>query len=189
MNANPATGVFEHVVREVWIVTAAHGEHRGGLAATFVNPASIVPAMPRVVAGISKAHETWKLIEASGSFAAHLVDESQLELVWQFGLQSSREADKFAGVESRTATTGSPILVDAIAWIDCRVESRLDTGDRTIYLAEVVEAAVLREATPLSLQRLLTLAPAGKRELLRTQIAADADRDADAIARWRTLRD
>ena len=189
MNANPATGVFERVVREVWIVTAAHGEHRGGLAATFVNPASIVPAMPRVVAGISKAHETWKLIEASGSFAAHLVDESQLELVWQFGLQSSREADKFAGVESRTATTGSPILVDAIAWIDCRVESRLDTGDRTIYLAEVVEAAVLREATPLSLQRLLTLAPAGKRELLRTQIAADADRDADAIARWRTLRD
>jgi flavin reductase (DIM6/NTAB) family NADH-FMN oxidoreductase RutF len=188
LNAKAATDIFERVEREVWIVTAAHAGRRGGLAATFVNPASIVPSMPRIVAGISKAHETRKLIEASRSFAAHLVDESQLELVWQFGLQSSRDADKFAGLQTTTAATGSPILRDALCWLDCRVESQLDTGDRTLYLAEVVDAAVLRESRPLSLQRLLKLATSEKLELLRTQLAADAARDAVEIARWRHTR-
>jgi flavin reductase (DIM6/NTAB) family NADH-FMN oxidoreductase RutF len=188
VSARSATGVLERVVREVWIVTAAHAGRRVGMAATFLNPASIVPSLPRVVAGISKAHETWKLIEASGAFAAHLLDESQLELVWRFGLQSSRDADKFDGLETKTAATGSPILVDAVAWIDCRVEGRLDTGDRTVYLAEVVDSAVLRETSPLTLQRLLQLAPRDKMELMRTQLVADAELDAAAIAAWRGTR-
>lgn len=172
----------------MWIVTAAHEGRLGGLAATFVNPASIVPAMPRIVVGIAKTHETWKLIAASGSFAAHLVDESQLELVWRFGLQSSREADKFAGLATTTAATGSPILNECVAWLDCRVEESFDTGDRTLFLAEVVETALLRDDRPLSLQRLLKLAPPERLKLLRTQLAADAARDADEIARWRKTR-
>jgi len=108
--------------------------------------------------------------------------------VWRFGLQSSRDADKFAGLETIKAATGSPILADSLAWIDCRVEARFDTGDRTIYLAEVIEAAILRDARPLNLQRLLKLAPPEKRELLRTQLAADASHDAVAIAHWREAR-
>ena len=58
--------------------------------------------------------------------------------MWRFGLRSGRDADKLAGLSMTTATTGSPILTDALGWLDCRVEARLDTGDRTVYLAEVV---------------------------------------------------
>jgi len=183
-----ATTIFDRIEREVWIVTAEHAGRRSGLAATFVSPASIVPEMPRLIAGFAKTHETWKLIEASGAFAAHLVDESQLELMWRFGLQTSRDADKFAGLQMTTAATGSPILLDAFAWLDCRVETRLDTGDRTIYVAAVVEAGLLRDARPLNLPRLLKLAPPEKRDLLRSQLAADALHDTAAIARWRAAR-
>lgn len=188
MDARTATILFQRIEREVWIVTAAHGGRRGGLVATFINPASIVPKMPRVIAGIAKTHETWKLIEASGAFALHLVDESQLNLVWRFGLQSSRDADKFAGVKTTLAATGSPIVCDALAWLDCRVESRLETGDRTIYLAEVADAALVRDQRPLNLQRLLQIAPPDKLGILRQQIAADAARDAEAITQWRKKR-
>jgi flavin reductase (DIM6/NTAB) family NADH-FMN oxidoreductase RutF len=104
------------------------------------------------------------------------------------GFNRRANADKFAGLETITAATGSPILADSLAWIDCRVEARFDTGDRTIYLAEVIEAAILRDARPLNLQRLLKLAPPEKRELLRTQLAADASHDAVAIANWREAR-
>jgi flavin reductase (DIM6/NTAB) family NADH-FMN oxidoreductase RutF len=188
LDATTATHLFQRIEREVWIVTAAHGERRAGLVATFVNPASIVPQLPRIVAGIAKTHETWKLIEASGAFALHLVDESQLELVWRFGLQSSRDADKFAGVQTTVAATGSPIVCEALAWLDCRVECRLDTGDRTIFLAEVADAAILREQKPLNLQRLLQIAPPEKRAILREQMTADAVRDAEAITEWRQAR-
>src|SRR5579859_3944069 len=129
MDGKEISRLFERVDREVWIVTAAQAGRRGGLVATFVAPASIVPEMPRIIAGIAKTHETWKLIAASGAFAAHLVEESQAALVWRFGLQSSRDVDKFAGLEVDTAATGNPILREVLAWLDCRVETRMDTGD------------------------------------------------------------
>jgi flavin reductase (DIM6/NTAB) family NADH-FMN oxidoreductase RutF len=185
LDPKSATRVFERVEREVWIVTAACAGRRGGLAATFVNPASIAPEIPRIAAGIGKRHETWKLIEGSGAFAVHLLDESQLDLVWRFGLQSSRDADKFADLETTTGPTGSPIIANAVAWLDCRVEARLDTGDRTIYLAAIVDSAVNRNEKPLSLQRLLKIAPPDKLSLLREQMTADAQQDAEEISRWR----
>jgi flavin reductase (DIM6/NTAB) family NADH-FMN oxidoreductase RutF len=188
MDAKEFGRLFERVDREVWIVTAAHDGRRGGLVATFVAPASIVRAMPRIIAGIAKTHETWKLIEASGAFAAHLLEESEAELVWRFGLQSSRDVDKFAGLEVGTAATGSPILPGALAWLDCRVETSMDTGDRTVYLGEVCAGECKSDARPLRLQKLLAIASPENKKILREQMSADAARDAEAIKRWRARR-
>jgi flavin reductase (DIM6/NTAB) family NADH-FMN oxidoreductase RutF len=178
--------VFERVDREVWIVTAARSGRRAGLVATFVAPASIVPEMPRVIAGIAKTHETRNLIEASGAFAVHLLAESQTDLVWQFGLQSSRAVDKFAELPIQTSVTGSPILRDALAWLDCRVETRMDTGDRTVYLAEVLDCDSRSDARPLTLQKLLASASSEHKQTLRDQMATDAAKDREAIERWRS---
>ncbi len=188
MDSKQIGHLFERVEREVWIVTAAHGRRRGGLVATFVAPASIVPEIPRVIAGIAKTHETWNLIESSDAFGLHLVKESQAELVWRFGLRSSRDVDKFAGLDVTTSATGSPILRDALAWLDCRVETRMDTGDRTIFLGEVVAGESKSDAPPLTLQKLLVSASAEQRRTLSEQLAADAVRDAEAIRSWRAGR-
>jgi flavin reductase (DIM6/NTAB) family NADH-FMN oxidoreductase RutF len=185
MDAKAISRLFERVDREVWIVTAAHAGRRGGLVATFVSPASIVLEMPRIIAGIAKTHETWKLIEGSGAFAAHLLEATQAALVWRFGLASSRDVDKFDGLEVDTAATGSPIIRDAVAWLDCRVETRMDTGDRTIYLGEVCDGHSRSAAHPLTLQELLAAASPEQRATLREQMTADAARDAEAITRWR----
>ena len=188
MDAKAISQLFQRIDREVWVVTAAHAGRRGGLVATFVAPSSIVPEMPRIIMGIAKTHETWKLIEGSGAFAAHLIEPAQAELVWRFGLTSSRDVDKFAGLEVDRAATGSPILRDALAWLDCRVETRMDTGDRTIYLGAVCEGASKSDARPLSVETLLASAPAERIQTLREQMKADAARDAEAIRQWRLRR-
>lgn len=171
--------------RELWVVTATDGTHKGGLIATFVNTASIVPTMPRVVVGLSHRHRTWELVETSGAFALHLLPEEHLDWVVRFGLQSSRASDKFAGLNHAPGRSGSPILTDAAGWLDCRVEARRETGDRTIYLAEVVDARAPRVSPVLTVQRMLRLVP----ESIRARLAEDRDRDAladaEAIRRWR----
>ena len=184
----PAASVFALVDRALWVVTAASGQRHGGLVATFVSDASIVPELPRVVAGLAKQHHTWGLVEESGAFALHLIDEGLLEWVWRFGLASGRDGDKLAGLDVRAGPTGSPILADALAWLDCRVEARLDTGDRTLYLAEVVAAGVNRPGTPLTFQRMLQFAPPGRRAELRRRYDADGKADAAAIRAWRERR-
>src|SRR5215211_7895101 len=84
--------------RTVWIVTARTESGNGGLVATFVQNASIVPAAPRLIAGIAAHHHTWQLITRSRAFAAHLITKEHAHLLWRFGLASGKQVDKFAGV-------------------------------------------------------------------------------------------
>ena len=185
-NLAAVRAVFEQLDRELWLVTAAAGPRRGGLIATCVSQASIVPGLPRVLVGLVKQHHTWELVEAGGAFALHLLGEEHLDWVWRFGLRSGRDGDKLADLSARAGPTGSPLLEGALAWLDCRVEARLDAGDRTVYLAEVVAAELSRPGPPLTLRRLLPLAPPEKLHELKEQMTREAAADARAILGWRS---
>jgi flavin reductase (DIM6/NTAB) family NADH-FMN oxidoreductase RutF len=185
MDVSAAGTLLASLDREVWLVTAAAAGRRSGLIATFVSSASIVPDIPRLLVGIARQHFTWGLIEASDAFALHLLREVNIDWVWRFGLNSGRQGDKFAGVATRTAFTGSPLLEGAMGWLDCRVEARLDTGDRTVYLADVVAADAGHAGPPLTMRRLIELAPRDRVEELKRQLQADSAIDAQAIRAWR----
>ena len=185
MPMNPFADLFGLLDRELWLVTARAGDRAGGCIATFVSQASLAPELPRVLVGLARHHFTWELIESSNAFAMHLLTEEQLDWVWRFGLQSGRHLDKLKGIQASTAETGSPILDAALGWLDCRVEARLDTGDRTVYLAEGVAGARLRAEQPLTVRRMLQLAPAEKQQALKTQVQRDSATDAAAILAWR----
>jgi flavin reductase (DIM6/NTAB) family NADH-FMN oxidoreductase RutF len=185
MDATQIGKIYDQLDPPLWLVTAADGGRRGGLIATTVAQASIVPEMPRQLITIDKRHNTHSLIEASGAFALHLIDETQLDLVWRFGLQSGREIDKLAGLESHAGETGSPLLSRALAWLDCRVEGRLDSGDRTVYLAAVIDGRLQRTDPPLTSRRLFSIAPPDKQKIMDEQYVHDARLDAAAIQQWR----
>jgi flavin reductase (DIM6/NTAB) family NADH-FMN oxidoreductase RutF len=188
MDTTDASALFAWLDREVWLVTAQAGSHRGGLIATFVSQATIVPDLPRILLGVAKTHHTWKLIESSAAFALHLLGEEQIELVWRFGLESGRDVDKFANLPYQTGNTGSPLLENAVGWLDCRVETKLDVGDRTIYLAEVVQAQVRQFGPPLTQKRVLQLAPSDKLSEMKRQLHQDSLSDEAAILAWRMTR-
>jgi len=188
MNAEVIANLFARLDPALWLVTAASGSRRGGLIATFVSQASIVPAMPRVLIGLARHHFTWELIEASRAFGLHLLGEAHLEWVWRFGLRSGRADDKMEGLRLESQP-GPPLLADAVAWLQCRVETSLDTGDRTIFLGEVLEGKVLSSAPVLTMKRLLELAPAEKLRELKDSVARDETVDAVAIQAWRTEHD
>jgi flavin reductase (DIM6/NTAB) family NADH-FMN oxidoreductase RutF len=185
MDATAATTLFAWMDREVWLLTARAGERRGGLIATLVEPASIVPDLPRVLVNLGKQHHTAELVQASGAFALHLLPEEQIELVWRFGLASGRQLDKFAGLTVKETPTGSPLLGDAIGWLDCRVEASLDCGDRTLYVAEVLQGEVTHFTRPLTARRLLELATPGRLAELQRRRQHDSYIDGEAILAWR----
>jgi len=177
--------VYAQLDPPLWLVTAAGGFRYGGLIATTVTQASIVSEMPRQLITVDRRHNTHALIEGSGAFAMHLIDETQLDLVWRFGLQSGRDIDKFAGLLFRTGATGSPLLPEALAWFDCRVEARMDSGDRTVYLAAVVDGRLERTDPPLTSRRFFELAPPDKQKIMSEQYEHDARLDAESIQQWR----
>jgi flavin reductase (DIM6/NTAB) family NADH-FMN oxidoreductase RutF len=185
LDKTAASALCAWLDREVWLVTAYAGERRGGLIATFVSQASLVPNLPRMLVGVARQHHTWELIESSGAFALHLLGQHNFDWVAQFGLRSGHDVDKFESRSTQTAFTGSPILGEAIGWLDCLVETRLDTGDRTVYLGQVVQSAVTHYGPPLTLKQVLERASKEMLGELKRLIHHDSQIDAQAIRAWR----
>ena len=188
MNERVSQEVLRLADRTLWIVTASDGTAKGGLVATFVNSASLVPSLPRLLIGLAPHHRTWQLIRHSRSFAAHLVTEDRCDLIWRFGLASGRTSDKFSGIDWKYGQTGSPLIEAALGWLECSVEEEFDIGDRTIFVGAAIDAAIQGSGTPLTASRMVALATAEQRERLRVDRDDDAALDAAAIVEWRNMR-
>jgi len=178
--------VFAQTDRELWILTASDGERRGGLLASSVASASIVPHLPRIVVNISKQHFTWELLQKNPAFVLHLLRDDQFDLAWKFGTTSGRSADKLAGLDMESLASLSGVrLTEVAGWLACRVETSLELGGRTLYVAEVVEGAWVGPGSPLTMQRMICTATPDQLRQLRSQMADDAAYDAKAIEAFR----
>ena len=161
----------------IWIVTSAADGKRGGLVSTTVTSISIVSDLPRVTVGLSKQHATLPIVEEAGAFALHQIDEKHLDWVWRFGTQSSRDVDKFEGLEWEADENGCPVLTEAIATLHCRVNAFFDIGDRQICLASVTGGNIQSDAKALGMHRMLELASEKELGILSLQLKSDAGKD------------
>jgi len=185
MSRDAAASLFSLMQRQLWVVTAAAGDRRGGLVATFVSRASIVESMPRVLVGLGVRQNTTELVEQSSALVAHLLTETEADWVWNFGLDSGRDRDKLAGLDTRTGSSGAPVLSAAKAWLECRVEKTMATGDRVVALADVIDAAAEPDLIPLTVERLREIAPPHRLERMDQLFARDGELDARLIAEFR----
>lgn len=185
MDETAASALFAWLNRELWLITSHHEGQSGGLIATQVTPVSIVPDLPRVLVCVAHHHYTWSIIEQSQSFAVHLLGQENVSWVRHFGLQSGHEINKFASVPYSTAKTGSPIVEGAIGWLDCRIESKLDIGDRSVIIGDVVDSNITCYGPPLTLQQLQQYYSAEIQSEMRQKYHQDAVIDAEAIRAWR----
>ncbi len=176
---------FALVDPQLWLISSAFENLRSGLIATFVTKASIVPDCPRFVIGLARQHETCRLVEESGSCVLHLFSQDKCEWVEQFGVPTGSQIDKFAQVDIQTLKTGAPVLSEAIAAFDCQVEQSWSTGDRLLFLLQVVEAKVLNPGTPLRFSEMWNAAPTELRQKLSSLLARDQQIDRQAILKWR----
>lgn len=146
MPASPVE-LFRRLSAGVYVITAAADGKSGGFTAAWAMQVSFDPLL--VAVSINPGNATWALIERSRRFTINVLESTQHGLARHFGLQSGRRVNKFAGVPT-IATAGPPILADALAWLDCRLDHQTAAGDHVVVLAHVVGGDVLNfNAMPL----------------------------------------
>jgi flavin reductase (DIM6/NTAB) family NADH-FMN oxidoreductase RutF len=62
-----------------------------------------------------------------------------------------RVGNKFGDIAFKLSGNGCPILEQALAYFECRVVDKIERGDHTVFVAEVIDAGVQREGQPLTL--------------------------------------
>jgi flavin reductase (DIM6/NTAB) family NADH-FMN oxidoreductase RutF len=124
------------------IVCAEHDGQRGGLAVAWATQI----ATDRVLICVGQQSATRELILASEAFGLSVLGANQVEVARAFGRRSSRNVDKFEGLDYHTSETGSPLLDDCAIALDCRVETVFERGSQRLIVGRVVAAERRREA-------------------------------------------
>lgn len=137
--------ILGHWASGVAIVTTRTPEGRPcGLTANAFASLSLEPAL--ILVCIEKTADTHDCVRAAGAFAVNMLGSDAERDARRF---AAWEVDrKFDGLAYRAEQTGSPILDDALAWVDCRVHAEYDGGDHTIFIGAVV-AGDAAEGNPL----------------------------------------
>jgi flavin reductase (DIM6/NTAB) family NADH-FMN oxidoreductase RutF len=138
MSVDPAIfkAVMSRFATGVTVVTSAYQDQRHGLTVSSFSSVSLNP--PLVLVCIENSLYSRELIEKSGVFAVNILKADQRDWGMRFAGMIPGIEDRFADIDCKTAVTGSPILVDCLAWVDCRIYQQYDGGDHTIFVGEVV---------------------------------------------------
>lgn len=121
----------------VTIVTCSEGGSAHGCAANAVLSVSLEPAL--MLISLAQASRTRVAVERAGAFAINILPDSA-EGIELCSLFASRAEDKFGRVPHRSGRFGAPVLEDALAWLECSVETIQVAGDHTLFVGRVTDA-------------------------------------------------
>ena len=131
----------------VYIVGVKQGEQLNAFTATWFTQVSFTP--PLVALGIKRDSHSLDMIRQEQVFSVNFLGKEGKPLAEHFVKPATVVGEKLKDVKHRVGTTGTPILEEAIAFVECRVrEIANQHGDHAIVIGEVVEAGVTTKDAP-----------------------------------------
>jgi flavin reductase (DIM6/NTAB) family NADH-FMN oxidoreductase RutF len=122
------------------LVGSRSGDERNAMTTSWITQLSMEPVLIGV--GVDNSAVTHRLITEGGSFTVNLWDAADTRSFVKFSKPAVGDGDTLNGRGVQAGTTGAPIFDEAIAWMDCEVRHVLDLGSHTLFVGEVVDAAI-----------------------------------------------
>lgn len=132
------------------MVTSNDGARDNGLIVNTVSQLTNTPN--RVAVTINKANYSHHIIQQTGIMNVNCLDVSAPFSVFQnFGFQSGRTADKFAGIEELRSDNGLRFLPQYCnSFLSLKVESYVDLDTHGMFICTVTEARVMSDKETMS---------------------------------------
>jgi flavin reductase (DIM6/NTAB) family NADH-FMN oxidoreductase RutF len=113
------------------------------MLASWVSQASFTP--PGFTVAVAKDRAIESLMQVGDRFVLNILEEGNYQILMKHFLKRFPPgADRFAGVKTQTASNGSPILTDALAYLECEVASRMECSDHWIVYSQVTNGRVAK---------------------------------------------
>lgn len=138
-------GVMRRFPTGVTIVTTVDENARPkGFTANAFASVSLEP--PMVLVCVNRAARSHPLISLAGKFCVNILTLDQEKWAVRFATGETR--DPFENLTYRTHKTGSPVIDDALGYLDCELAEEHTVGTHTIFVGNVV-ACGSRDGAPL----------------------------------------
>jgi flavin reductase (DIM6/NTAB) family NADH-FMN oxidoreductase RutF len=120
------------------------------MTTSWITQLSMEPVLIGV--GVDNTAVTHRLISEGGSFTVNLWNSEDTKVFVKFSKPATDDGATLNGRPVRPATTGAPVFEEAVAWLDCAVRHSLDLGTHTLFIGEVLDAALVDpDARPASM--------------------------------------
>ena len=139
MTSDDTYDILRNLTTPLVCLTSAWEGKLNGMISNSAIRGSLVPTRPRVAVFVLKRTLSHDMIFESGAFGLHLLHSEQWELIHRLGFFSGRDREKLEDLAYRIGATGSPLLEEAYARLDCRVVNAMDAGAATCFLGEAIE--------------------------------------------------
>ncbi|WP_316397133.1 flavin reductase family protein [Bradyrhizobium sp. 33ap4] len=131
-------GAMRHLTGGVSVITAGRAKDISGMTVTSVSSLSVEP--PSLIVSINRAASSWPLIARHGVFGVNILAADQRDIAERFtGKGGLKGADRFTGAEWTTRASGVPLLVGALAAVDCEVEETIERHSHVIVIGRVLD--------------------------------------------------
>jgi flavin reductase (DIM6/NTAB) family NADH-FMN oxidoreductase RutF len=124
----------------LYVVGSRSGDRRNAMTLNWATQVSFDPKLVGI--GVEKPALTHELIADGGVFSLCTIDREDRAIVRKFTkpVEVDLDAGTLNGFPFHEATTGAPILDQAVAFVDCEVREPVDVGNHTFFIGEVVDA-------------------------------------------------
>ncbi len=130
------------LVGSMSIVTTKRQEVSGAMLASWVSQATFNP--PGLTVAVAKDRAIESLLFKGDNFVLNVLAEGKhIPLMKHFLKPFAPGEDRFEGVSTESADNGSPILSDALAYVECQVSNRMECGDHWLIYAVAEQGKVL----------------------------------------------
>lgn len=131
------------VTGSLCVVTLKSGDRHYGFLTSWVSQAGFTP--PAITISVAKDHLEADIAEIGRNFVLNILKEGK-NLRRHFLKPPTPDENPFENVATDIASNGSFILTDALAYLECTVQNRMDCGDHWLLYAQV-ESGKLLEST------------------------------------------
>lgn len=142
----PWLDAFGKMTYGIYVLTTHHEAIINAMIASWVTQVSYEPA--QVMIAVHPNRYSHGLIEKSKGFALHVVERTRGDLLAK--MKGPEPTAKFQDLDWEPGQTGSPILKDCMAWLECRVVNQYKPGNHTLFLGQVIDARAHFTGVPLS---------------------------------------
>ena len=129
----------------LYIVGSRAGDRRNGMTLNWATQLSFDPKLIGI--GVEQSALTHELITEGGAFTLCTVAREDRAMVRKFTkpVEVDTDARTLNGFPYHDGATGTPILDQAPAFVECEVRHSLPFGHHTFFVGEVVDCGFQRE--------------------------------------------
>ena len=129
----------------LYVIGSRSGDRRNLMTANWVGQLSFDPKLLGV--SIEQAAVTHELVTQGRSFTVNIVDREDRAIVRKFTkpVEADLEAHTLNDFPFHDAPSGTPVLDQAVAWLDCEVRQEVPVGGHTLFVGEVVHCGFQKD--------------------------------------------